>query len=135
MTVVSNFGLWNSGTYIPFTCNITSIAQGATTIVTTAVDHGFIVGNTVQFVIPKEYGMRQLNKLVGLVLAITSNTLEVNINSALFDPFVVPIPSSVIIVFDPAQVLPVGDGNTGYITAGSQPPALKIPGTYRNTFP
>jgi len=135
MTVVSNFGLWNSGTYIPFTCNIISITQGATTIVTTDVDHGFIVGNTVQFVIPKEYGMRQLNKRGGLVLAVTSDTIEVNIDSALFDPFVIPIPSSVIIVLDPAQVLPVGDGNTGYLTAGGQSPALKIPGTYRNTFP
>jgi hypothetical protein len=135
MTVVSNFGLWNSGTYIPFTCDISSIAKGATTTITTSTDHGFVVGNSVQFVIPKEYGMRQLNKRVGYVLSITSDTLEVNIDSANFDAFVIPTPVSVIIVLDPAQVLPVGDNNTGYQTPGNSTPTLKIPGTYRNTYP
>lgn len=135
MTVVSNFGLWNSGTYIPFTCDISAISQGLTTTITTSIDHGFVVGNSVQFVIPKEYGMRQLDKKKGNVLSITADTFEVNINSLSFDAFVVPTPPDPIVVYDPAQVLPVGDGNTGYLTPGGQEPALQIPGTYRNTYP
>lgn len=135
MTAVSNGGLWYSGTYIPFTCDISSIAQGATTTITTAINHGFIVGNSVQFVIPPQYGMRQLDKMVGYVLSFTSNTITVNIDSTLFDAFVIPIPAFSIIVFDPAQVLPVGDANTGYVTPDVSHPALQIPGTFRNTYP
>jgi hypothetical protein len=135
MSIVSNFGLWNSGTYIPFTCDIAAIAQGQTTIVTTDVDHGFVVGNTVQFVIPMEFGMRQLNKLVGLVLSITADTIQVNIDSLGFDAFIAATPPNPIIVYSPAQVLPVGDGNTGYVLPGGVKPTLQIPGTFRNTYP
>lgn len=134
MTVVSNFGLWSSGTYIPFTCDISEVTQGQTTVVTTSTDHGFIVGNTVTFSIPKQYGMRQLNGLKGYVLSTTSDTLTVNIDSSLFDAFSTPV-ITLPTVIDPAQVLPVGDGNSGYQVANVSNPSLQIPGTYRNTYP
>jgi hypothetical protein len=38
-------------------------------------------------------------------------------------------------VIDQPQILPVGDGNTGYITPNVSDPALQIPGTFRNTYP
>lgn len=134
MTIVSNFGLYNSGTYIPFKCNISSISQGSSTVVTTSVDHGFIVGNQVQFSIPKAYGMTQLNGKKGLVLSFTSNTITVNIDSSSFDPFVTPsvIP---LIIYDPAEVLPIGDQNVGYSVVAGVAPSLQIPGTFRNTYP
>jgi len=134
MTVVSNGGLWFSGTYIPYTCNISAINNGQTTVITTAVNHGFIVGNTVQFSIPKQWGERQLDRLKGTVLDTTANTITVNIDSSFFDAFVIPsvtLPT----VIDPAQVLPVGDYNTGYLATNVLNPSLQIPGTYRNTYP
>lgn len=134
MTVVSNGGLWYSGTYIPFTCNITAVNNGQTTVVTTDVNHGFIVGNTVQFSIPKQWGERQLDGLKGTVLDTTANTITVNIDSALFDAFSTPT-VTLPTVIDPAQVLPVGDYNIGYLAADISNPFLQIPGTYRNTYP
>jgi hypothetical protein len=134
MTVVSNGGLWFSGTYIPFTCDITNISNGQTTVVTTAVDHGFVVGNTVQFNIPKQWGERQLDGMKGTVLALTVNTITVNIDSLQFDSFSTPV-VALPTVIDPAQVLPVGDYNTGYIAIDITNPPLQIPGTYRNTYP
>lgn len=134
MTFQSNHGDYFSGTYIPFGCNITAIARGETTTVTTSVNHGFVVGNQVQFVIPKQWGISQLNNKTGYVLATTSNTITVNINSLFYDAFVTPVvvPPAVI---DNAQVMPIGDANTGYVTANVNQPVLQIPGTFRNTYP
>ena len=134
MTVVSNGGLWDSGTYIPFKCNITAITQAQQAVITTAVNHGWVVGNLVQCVIPKEYGMRQLNGLTGIVLAITDDTITVNIDTLKFDAFAIPVVSS-LTVLDPPEVIPIGGDNTGYVTPDISDPALQIPGTFRNTYP
>jgi hypothetical protein len=133
MTIQSNFGLWYSGTYIPFVCDISGVTTGQTTVITTAVDHGFVVGNQVQFYIPREWGITQLNKLKGYVLSLTDDTIEVNIDSTQFNQFSTPTVILPNIVQTP-QVIPIGDGNTGYQYVGCHPP-LKIPGTYRNTYP
>jgi hypothetical protein len=134
MTIVSNGGLYNAGTFIPFKCNVTGVTRGTSTIVTTDVNHGFITGNQVQFSIPKVWGMVQLNGLKGIVLSFTSNTITVNIDSTFFDPFVTP---SVVlpVVIDSAEVLPIGDQNIGYSVVAGMSPSLQIPGTFRNTFP
>lgn len=134
MSVVSNGGLWFSGTYIPFTCDISGITNGQTTVVTTSVDHGFVVGNSVQFVIPLQWGIRQLSGKTGYVLSTTSDTVTVNIDSSQFDSFSTPI-VTLPTVIDQPQILPVGDGNTGYLTPNVSDPALQIPGTFRNTYP
>ena len=135
MTVQSNQGLYNSGTYIPFTCDITAITPSSqTTIVTTSVDHGFIVGNQVQFLIPVQWGIQQMNGLKGYVLSFTPDTITVNIDSTFFDSFVTPS-VSLPVVIDIPQVIPIGDGNVGYITPNVSKPALQIPGTFRNTYP
>ena len=134
MSVVSNGGLWNSGTYIPFLCNITAVSQGQTTTITTAVNHGFIVGNQVQFVIPPQWGIRQLNNLKGYILSITSDTITVNIDSSNFDAFITPTVVLPLVVDQP-QVIPIGGENVGYTSANVLNPALKIPGAFRNTYP
>lgn len=134
MTTQSNFGLYYSGTYVPFACDISGVALGQTTMITTSVNHGFIVGNEVTFLIPRLWGVSQLNGLKGLVLAFTNNTITVNIDSTMFDAFITPT-VTLPVVIDTPQVLPVGDQNTGYVLPGGSPPPLQIPGTYRNTYP
>ena len=133
MSVVSNGGLWNSGTYIPFKCTITAITQAQQAVITTAVDHGWVVGNLIQCMIPKEYGMRQLTGITGLVLAVTSDTVTVNIDTTHFDTFAIPVVSA-LTVLDPSEIIPVGGDNTGYVTDNVSNPALQIPGTFRNTY-
>lgn len=115
-----------SNRYRPFVTGISAITPvGHSTLVTTDEDHGYVIGNEVTFQIPKEWGMIQLNGLSGFITAITDDTITVNINTSNFDAFVVPGSSHV----SPAQVIPAGDLNYGYQSAGNvQPQFITIPG-------
>jgi hypothetical protein len=134
MTFISNHGLYYSGTYLPFTCDIIAIALGQTTVFTTSVPHAFVIGNEVGFQIPKEFGTRQLNHEVGYVLSLTDTTVEVNIDSTHFDTFIIPTVNP-LVVLDPPQIIPIGDANTGYVLPGGAIPPLQIPGAFRNIYP
>ncbi len=117
-------------TYTPYLCYLSAVSTGATTAITTTQTHAFVVGNQVQFVIPKQWGISQLNGRSGIVTGVTSNTLTVNIDSRGYDAFnsaSVALPQ----VIDTPQVIPIGDTNIGYTTPGGQAPALVIPGSYQ----
>lgn len=49
--------------YKPNRLNISAITQGATTTITTSADHNFVIGQLVRFIIPPDYGMREINNL------------------------------------------------------------------------
>ena len=78
--------------------------------------------------------MRQLNVVKPKVLAVTSNTVTIDVDTTLFDAFSIPVVPA-LQVLDPPLILPFGDYNTGYTTDNISNPALQIPGTYRNTYP
>ena len=131
-----NLGLFNSGTYTPFVCNITAVAQGQQTTLTTAVDHGFVVGNQIQVFIPPQWGILQLNGKKGFVTAIPSATeITVNIDSSIYDAFVPPsVPAYVVI--DRPQVSPIGDANFGNLApSGVLSVPQTIPGAFYNIAP
>jgi len=135
MTLQSNLGLYFSGTYLPFRCEITDIVSDfPNTIVTTSRDHGFVLGNQVQFLIPKQWGMLEMNNLKGYVLDLTPDTITVTIDSSQFSLFSTPVVTPPIVIDFP-QVIPIGDANTGYETPGGFRPYLKIPGTFKNIYP
>jgi len=71
---------------------IASITQTDPIIVTTTEDHGYVRGMIVSFLIPSQFGMQQLNKLIGQVIDLTSNTITVNIDGLRFDAFSYPSP-------------------------------------------
>lgn len=131
-----NFGLFNSGTYTPFICDISNVTQAIAPLVTTAVDHGFVVGQQVQFFIPPQWGMRQLNGLKGYVTTIpAADEFTTNINTLNFDAFVTPTPPAYVVI-DPAQVAGIGDINTGQSFPGGVPPNPNtVPGSYQNQAP
>ena len=131
-----NLGLFNSGTYSPFICDITAVTQAQEATITTSIDHGFIVGNQIQCFIPPQYGMRQLNNLKGYVSAVPSTTqITVTINTLAFDSFVVPsVPA--LVVIDPAQVSGIGDSNTGTVApSGVLSAPNTVPGAFENQPP
>jgi len=131
-----NLGDFNSGTYTPFVCNISSITRAAQALVTTSITHGFVVGNTVRFFIPQQYGMRQLDGLKGTVMTVPADDeFTVNIDTQGFDPFVTPsLPPYVVI--DPAQVAGIGDMNYGNLSPGGIPVLpITVPGAYQNQPP
>jgi len=131
-----NLGLFNSGTYYPFICDLEAVTQAEIVVVTTTEPHGFEVGNTVRFFVPPEWGMRQLNGLKGTVLAIPSDDqIEVDIDTSNFDPFTTPTPPPFVVI-DPAQVAGTGDVNFGNLSPGGIPVLpLTVPGAFLNQPP
>ena len=131
-----NLGLFNSGTYTPPTLNLSGVSQNSALIATTTVPHNYVVNQEVQFFIPPQWGMRQLNGLTGVVLAIVSPTqFQVNINTTTFDAFVVPT-VTLPTVIDPAQVAGIGNFNYGSLAPGGVLGLPQtIPGAYENQPP
>jgi len=131
-----NLGLFNSGTYTPFICDIESVSKSKIALIETTENHGFEIGNTVQFFIPLQYGMRQLNGLKGVVLTIPlPDQIEVDIDTSHFDAFSIPtLPP--LVVIDPPQVAGIGDVNYGNLSPGGVPILpITVPGAFLNQPP
>lgn len=125
------FGDYDSGTYVPANKDISGITQAAQAVVTTSTDHSFEIGNQVQFLIPPEWGMRQLNGRKGYIISIPAATqIEVDIDTRSFDAFVTPSPPAYVVI-DNAQVAAVGDQNFGPLSPGG---VVVIPTTIQGAY-
>lgn len=71
---------------------IASITQSNPMIVTTVNNHNYPASVGVGFFIPSGFGMQALNHVRGEIIAVTSNTMTINIDSTRFTPFVYPSP-------------------------------------------
>ncbi len=136
--------------YTPFGCAITAIGTGTTTTVTTAVNHSFVVGQEVFFVIPQvqgsitSWGTTQLDTFLyntqnvipqqAYVTAVSANTVTVNVNSTGFTAFAYPTSAQAALGYTYPQILAIGDQNSGATNATNPlpvvPPAITIPGAY-----
>jgi hypothetical protein len=118
--------------YQPSQFFISAISEGATTTVTTSVDHNYVIGQTVRLIVPFTYGAYQLNEQQGQVISIpTADQVELNINSSTADPF----NSSGSLTTKP-QILAIGDVNSGQITAtGRVQNITYINGSFINISP
>lgn len=139
--------------YAPGVSVISAITNGATTTIDTTSAHNFVVGQEVAIRIPTIrgaatiWGPTQFNSLpnnvtpgspiYGYVVAVTDyNTVVVNINSTSYTTFNVNLPFANVPGATPAQIVAVGDVNTGgvQISANSAlyPPPYVVPiGTTR----
>ncbi len=133
--------------YEPGVNVISAITTGTTTTIDTTEAHNYVVGQEVAFRIPSVWGTTQLNSLpnvqipgspvYGYVISVTDyNTFVVNINSTGYTAFNSNQPISGVPGQTFAQVVAVGDINTGgvQISAGSAlyPPPYIVPfGTTR----
>lgn len=102
--------------WAPRTRLITAITQASQAVVTMSVTHGYTVGMKVQFYVGAEFGMTQINSLIGKITAIntTTNTITVDIDTQAFTAFAWPAAAAYPFTF--AQVVPVGEIPT--ITSG-----------------
>ncbi len=71
---------------------IESITQAYPAVLTTTEDHGYPAGCNVTFMIPPSFGMVQLNRQNIQVLAVTNNTLTLNVDTSNYTPFSYPSP-------------------------------------------
>ncbi len=124
--------------YFPGTTFISAITLGSTTTIDTTDAHNFVVGQEVAFRIPQEWGTVELNSLpnlltpgapmYGYVIAVTDyNTVVVNIDSSAYTAFnsnqlVADVPG-----LSYAQIVAVGDVNTGGVQISASSPLYPSP--------
>jgi hypothetical protein len=110
---------------------ISAISLGIRTVVTTSVNHNYVIGQLVRLIIPPSYGARQLNEQLSYVVDIPAlNQVALDVNSFNDDAFI----NSGLAT--PAQINAVGDINNGIISAtGRSVPTTNIPGAFINISP
>lgn len=90
------------------TKTIASITQANPMVVTTSFPHHYVAGMMVTFLIPPSFGMQQLNHITAQVLAVTTSTITVNVNSMSFQAFAYPSPLPN--AYTPPSIIPVSSG-------------------------
>lgn len=110
---------------------ISAIALGITTLVTTSVNHNYVVSQECRLLIPNGYGCRQLNEVTGFVQSIPNpNQVVLNIDSQNANLFINASLRQL------PQILAIGDINTGSINNhGRFHTRPYIPGSFRNISP
>lgn len=100
---------------IPSALNIVSATKEVQMVITVAIANTttqantYVVGMCVKLNIPVQFGMIQANGRVGTIIEIVGNDMRLDINSTLFDSFVIPSSS-----FGPATICPFGSINLQY---------------------
>lgn len=117
--------------YQPRQFFISAISLGQTTTVTTTVDHDYVIGQQVRFIIPKSFGTRQLNEQQGYVIDLpASDQVTVSIDSSSYDTFVLSSATT------RPQIMAIGDINSGIINSnGNLDTGTYILGSFINISP
>lgn len=101
---------------IPSSLQIVNITQSVPMIVSVEIANPsteantYIVGMAIRLFVPVTYGMIQANNLVGTITALDGFDFTLNLDSSLFDPFVIPTGN----VEQPATIAPFGSRNLQY---------------------
>ncbi len=85
---------------------ISAITNAFPALVTTTIDHGYSDGFIVRLIVPAEYGMDKANQLFGSIMVTSSTQFEIDIDTSLFDVFVVPLSPE-----QQAQAVPFAEDN------------------------
>jgi len=114
---------------------ISEIEEGNTTIVTTTVNHNYVIGQLCRLIIPFFYGAQQLTNQSGYVISIPSATeVELTINSNNSDPFI-PSPNLSGENMTPPQIMAIGEINSGATNVSASMMSTAIPGSFLNISP
>lgn len=131
--------------YIPFRSAITAIVLGATTTITTSVNHRFVVGQEVLIQIPTvtttAWGTTQLDTEVFNTANVipqqayvtevpTDNSLIINVNSSGFTAFAYPTSAEAALGMTFPAVYAIGDQNFGLTGPAPFIPPITIPGAF-----
>jgi hypothetical protein len=109
---------------IPSSLVITNITQSAPMVVsvsignTTTESNTYIVGMAIRLFVPITYKMYQAHNLVGTITAINGSDFTLNLDSTLFDTFVIPTGN----VEQPATIAPNGSRNYQYNNTSADVP-------------
>jgi hypothetical protein len=97
--------------FLPAGRFITAITAATSAVVTLSVTHQFVAGMSVRFSIPDDWGMVEMDGLLGNITAVntTTNTITVDIDSSGFTAFAYPSSATAGAGVEVAQVIPVGE--------------------------
>ncbi len=97
--------------YYPRARYITAITQATSAVITLSVTHGYTVGQAVRIYVSSDFGMTEINGLLGNITAISTanNTITVDIDSSGFTAFAFPTSATAAAGVTFAQVVPVGE--------------------------
>lgn len=100
----------NPPIYVPNRNFITSISQASQAVVILSITHNLSVGDKIRMHVAAEYGMLQMEGLVGTVLSVntTTNAATLDIDSTAFDAFAFPTSAIAAGGVTQAHVVPFG---------------------------
>ncbi len=84
----SDFGPPLGANFIPNLQYISDITQAMQAVVTFTENHNFTLWEWISFRIPASNGMIQLNNQKGLIIALTTTTVTIDVNTLGFFPFI-----------------------------------------------
>jgi hypothetical protein len=117
--------------YQPSQFFISGITLGQTTVITTSVNHNFVLDQEVRLLIPPSFGTIQLNHRTGFVIAISApNQVTLNINSTNADAYIASTNK-----IQQAQIIAIGDVSNGVINTGRSGNMTYVPGAFINISP
>jgi len=120
----------NADYYQPSRFVITAITTGQQTLVTTETAHNYVIGQEVRLIIPPSFGCRSLNEQTCLVIDIpTTTSVLLNLFSLYADPFYSSSATT------QAQILAVGNINSGSTTSTGNTLNPDFPGSFSNISP
>lgn len=76
--------------FYPTFSYIVGITNDVKAVVTFGAPHDFTLGENVGFRVSAAYGMPEINNKIGTVLALTTYSITVNIETSSWNPFVIP---------------------------------------------
>lgn len=91
-----------STNFVPSSQIISNITNANPGVVTTVANHGYQTGLFVRLVVPKAFGMQQVNGNIYTIKVLSNNTFDIGVDTSNFDSFG---PGS---IKQSAQVIPVG---------------------------
>ena len=103
--------LLTSSPVVPMSLNITNISKSYPMVVTVTVESNqvnqYVIGQKIVLTVPDSYGMSEANNITGIISAISSNDISLNIDSRQFNTFVTPLDYE----RQPASIAPAGSSN------------------------
>jgi hypothetical protein len=91
---------------------VTGITSANPAVVTTSFAHQYLSGLIVRLIVPRVYGMVDINNMTGTITVLSPTTFSIDIDSTNFNPFTYPGPTPPVGTTTPAQVIPIGEINS-----------------------
>lgn len=111
-------GVQGRESFVPPLAYLSGISNALQAVATFTDPHGYTLGELISFRVSRPYGMYEINNRIGLVLALSTSTVTVDIDSLGFTPFIYPVSGK----NTPPITVPAGSG----VIPGSNPSTVNL---------